>query len=183
MDGSDHTVQFRLLQTPIRLTPASYIVLGMLAQAGKATPYELKRTVARGLGNFWSLQHAQLYSEPERLARAGYLTVEREGSGRRRKRYAVTARGRAALEEWLAAPTHELTELRDLGLLKLYLGGDPAALADAQLEAHERRLRDYRRTRATDTGHGPRGPWLTLDAGIGHEREWVRYWRRVRDRR
>ena len=141
------------MQASIRLTPASYIVLGLLAQAGEATPYELKRMVATGVGNFWSLQHAQLYSEPERLAGAGYLTEHRETAGRRRKRYALTARGRAALEEWLAAP---------------------------QLEAHERKLREYRRIRAADSGAGPRGPWLTLDAGIGHEREWLRYWRRVR---
>lgn len=171
------------MQAPIRLTPASYIVLGLLAQAGEATPYELKRMVATGIGNFWSLQHAQLYSEPERLAGAGYLTERREKAGRRRRRYAVTARGRAALEEWLAAPAHELTELRDPGLLKLYFGADPAALAAAQLEAHERKLGEYRRTRAADTGDGPRGPWLTLDAGIGHEREWLRYWRRVREGR
>jgi DNA-binding PadR family transcriptional regulator len=169
------------LQAPIRLTPASYIVLGLLAQAGEATPYELKRMVATGIGNFWSVQHAQLYSEPERLARAGYLTEQREQTGRRRKRYAITARGRAVLDEWLATPTRQLTELRDPGLLKLYFGGDPAALAEAQLDAHERKLRDYRCARAADTGKGPRGPWLTLDAGIGHEREWVRYWRRVRD--
>jgi DNA-binding PadR family transcriptional regulator len=171
------------LQAPLRLTTASYIVLGLLAQAGEATPYELKRMVATGIGNFWSLQHAQLYSEPERLAGAGYLTERRETGGRRRKRYALTARGRAALQEWLAAPTHELTELRDPGLLKLYFGADPAALAAAQVEAHERKLHDHRRTRATDTGDGPRGPWLTLDAGIGHEREWLRYWRRLREAR
>jgi DNA-binding PadR family transcriptional regulator len=167
------------LQDQIRLTPASYIVLGLLAQRGEATPYELKQMVAAGVGNLWSLQHAQLYSEPERLARAGYLTEERETTGRRRKRYALTARGRAALRDWLAAPTRKLTELRDPGLLKLYFGGDPALLAAAQLEAHEGKLREYERTRATDDGQGPRGPWLTLDAGIGHEREWIRYWRRL----
>jgi PadR family transcriptional regulator, regulatory protein AphA len=183
MDRSQHTVHPGLLQPPLRLTYASYIVLGLVAQAREATPYKLKRMVATGIGNFWSLQHAQLYSEPERLAGAGYLTEEREPAGRRRKRYAITARGRAALEEWLATPTQELTELRDPGLLKLYFGGDPADLAGAQLQAHERKLRDYRRARASDTGDGPRGPWLTLDAGIGHEREWVRYWRRVRDAR
>ncbi|MFL5821409.1 MAG: PadR family transcriptional regulator [Solirubrobacteraceae bacterium] len=171
------------MQHEIRLTPTSYIVLGLLDQAGEATPYELKRRVAVGVGNFWSLQHAQLYSEPERLARAGYLTEERETGGRRRKRYAITRRGRAALHEWLAASTPGLAELRDPGLLKLYLGGDPAVLAAAQLEAHERKLREYQRIRAADDGAGPRGPWLTLDAGIGHEREWVRYWRRLRDAR
>ena len=29
---------------------------------------------------------------------------------------------------------------------------------------------------AGDPGAGPRGPWLALEAGIHHEREWVRFW-------
>ena len=58
----------------LRLTPISYIVLGLLSWAGEATPYRLKQLVAASVGNFWTLQHAQLYTEPERLAKAGYLT-------------------------------------------------------------------------------------------------------------
>ena len=38
---------------------------------GEATPYRLKQMVAASVGNFWTLQHAQLYTEPERLAKAG----------------------------------------------------------------------------------------------------------------
>jgi PadR family transcriptional regulator AphA len=67
-------------------------------------------------------------------------------------------------------------EMRDLSLLKLHLGADPATLAPAQLEAHKRTLAAYERRRAQDPGTGPRGPWLTLDAGIAHERAWVRFW-------
>jgi PadR family transcriptional regulator, regulatory protein AphA len=69
----------------IRLTPTSFIVLGLLMQVDEATPYELKAMVAGGIGNLWSLQHTQLYAEPERLTEAGYLTETREDGGRRRK--------------------------------------------------------------------------------------------------
>ena len=55
------------MASEIRLTPTSYIVLGLLEAAGEATPYDLKQMVAVSLGNFWTLQHAQLYTEPERL--------------------------------------------------------------------------------------------------------------------
>jgi DNA-binding PadR family transcriptional regulator len=169
------------LQADIRLTPTSYIVLGLLARAGEATPYELKGMVAAGVGNFWSLQHAQLYSEPERLARAGYLVEEREAGGRRRKRYSLTPAGRRALAEWVAAPTEELTELRDPGLLKLFFEADPEPLARAQLAVHERKLAEYEAIRSADPGTGApgRGPRLTLEAGIAHEREWIRFWRRL----
>ena len=160
----------------IALTPTSYIVLGLLETAGRGTPYDLKGMVAVSIGNFWSLQHAQLYTEPERLAAAGLLTERREEGGRRRKPYSLTASGRKALKEWRETPTEELSELRDPALLKLFLGADPATLAAPQLEAHRRKLEEYEARRETDPGDGPRGPWLALEAGIAHERVWIKFW-------
>src|SRR5438094_6555578 len=37
-----------------RLTPTSYLVLGLLTREGPSTPYDLERHVAATLGNFWS---------------------------------------------------------------------------------------------------------------------------------
>jgi DNA-binding PadR family transcriptional regulator len=160
-----------------QLTPTSYIVLGLLERLRGGTPYDLKRTVASSIGNFWSVPHSQLYAEPERLEGAGYLTSEREQSGRRRKHYKLTERGRQALERWRETPTEDArVEMRDLSLLKLHLGADPATFATHQLQAHQRKLAAYEQRRAEDPGTPPRGPWLTLDAGIAHEREWVRFW-------
>jgi len=159
---------------PIRLTPTSYAVLGLVAQMGEATPYALKQAVAAGLGNFWSFNHAQLYSEPGRLAGAGLLDEEVETSGRRRKTYRLTLEGRVALNAWLAEPEGEFTELRDRGLLKLFLGADPKDLAPGQLSLHEAKLAEYE---AFSELPMPDGMRLALDAGIGHEREWVRFWR------
>ncbi|MDQ3741897.1 MAG: PadR family transcriptional regulator, partial [Actinomycetota bacterium] len=95
-----------------RLTPVSYMVLGLLENAGEATPYQLKQFAARSVGNFWSIQHAQLYTEPERLAKAGLLAEQREEGGRRRRTYSLTDAGRDALAAWRAAPANELGELR-----------------------------------------------------------------------
>ncbi len=163
----------------IRLTSTSYIVLGLLHAAGEATPYELKRTVAAGLGNFWSIHHAQLYTEPERLAQAGYLSERREQGGRRRKHYRVTPSGRRTLADWLAEPTGELTELRDPGLLKVFFGADPQALSAAQLPSHSAKLAEYEELLDQLGPDTPAGPRLSLEAGIGHEREWVRFWSRL----
>jgi DNA-binding PadR family transcriptional regulator len=164
------------LQAP-RLTPTSYIVLGLLERLGPSTPYELKRAHAQGMGNFWTVQHAQFYSEPERLSAAGLLTEEREAGGRRRRRYTITAAGREALREWLATPTAELTvELRDPGLLKLHLDADPGPLAEAQLEAHRAKLAEYEAVAEAASADHDRGPWRTLQAGLEHERTWVRFW-------
>ena len=163
----------------IRLTPVSYIVLGLVNWAGEATPYELKQMVAASIGEFWSIQHAQLYTEPERLAQAGLLTEDQEKGGRRRKRYAVTPAGRAALEEWLATPTADWTELRDPGLLQLFLGADPAALAEVQLRTHRAKLAEYEAMHDSSQAGGLPGPRLALEAGLAHEREWIRFWERL----
>jgi DNA-binding PadR family transcriptional regulator len=164
-----------------RLTPTSYIVLGLVERMGEATPYDLKGLVAAGLGNFWSVQHAQLYSETERLAGMGLLAERREEGGRRRRMYSLTDAGRRALREWLATPTRELTELRDLGLLKIFFGADPRLIAAEQLEAHREKLAEYEALAKllSSAGGVGEGAALTLDAGLGHEREYVRFWERL----
>jgi DNA-binding PadR family transcriptional regulator len=167
------------LQDEINLTPTSYVVLGLLAAAGgPTTPYDLKQRVAASVGHFWGLQHAQLYTEPERLARAGLLTEQRERGGRRRKLYALTVTGREALADWLADPTPSVAELRDPGLLQLFFGAEPKRLAAVQLDAHRRRLGEYEALSQRSEGSS-RGARLVLEAGIGHEREYVRFWKRL----
>jgi PadR family transcriptional regulator, regulatory protein AphA len=161
----------------IRLTPTSYIVLGLLAQGEELTPYDLKGMVASGIGNLWSLQHTQLYAEPERLAKAGYLSEVREEAGRRRRLYRITPAGRDALAAWLAAePGDELPEVRDINLLKVYFGAEPGPIAATLAAAHRAKLREYEELERTLADLGPSGPLTALRAGLGHEREWVRYW-------
>jgi len=103
-----------------RLGPTSYVVLGSIALRGPSTSYDLKRYVEVTLGHFWSFAHSQLYSEPERLARAGLLSEDREQDGRRRRTYTITPAGREALDAWLAEPSPDTAEIRDPGLLKLF---------------------------------------------------------------
>jgi DNA-binding PadR family transcriptional regulator len=168
-----------LARDEITLTATSYIVLGSIEQAGDATPYALKQRIEASVGNLWSVPHSQLYAEPARLAAAGYLSERQEKGGRRRKTYAITPRGRQALHGWRDTPTEVLPELRDLSLLKIFFGGDPKVLGPAQAAAHRAKLESYRALLEADTGGEPRGPWRTLEAGLGHEREWVRFWSRL----
>jgi PadR family transcriptional regulator AphA len=165
----------------IRLTPISFIVLGLLSWAEQATPYELKQ-MAAPLSDLWSVQHTQLYGEPARLAKAGYLSERQEATGRRRKTYRLTRKGREALAEWLTGPTSAFTELRDPGLLKLYFGADPQAVAAEQAELHRRKLAEYETFVAHGSPEEAPGPWLALQAGLAHEREWVRYWEKLEKR-
>ena len=131
-----------------RLTPTSYLVLGLLAREGPSTPYALERHVDATVGNFWSFPHTLLYSEPPRLEALGLVTETREADGRRRRIFAITSAGLEALTAWLERPARARTELRDLGLLQLFfmdLASEEARLrlAREQLAIHQARLSAY----------------------------------------
>ena len=160
----------------IELTHTSHIVLGLLSMSGEATPYDLKQMLSATVGHFCSLPHSQLYAEPTRLARGGYVTENREQDGRRRKLYALTDRGREALHTWLEVLTPEPYVLRDLALLKLFFGADVRELAEAQVETHRQKLSEYESLGEQIAEQGPLGPRLALDLGTRHERETVRFW-------
>ena len=162
-------------ESTTRLTEASYIVLGLLDLAGQGTPYDLKRAAQVSTSNFWSIPHTQLYTECARLAVAGLLDERQEQTGRRRRTYSLTERGRQALESWRDEPATELYELRDESTLKLFFGGNPDALAASQLALHTRQLEAYEQLLEALAG-APRGQRLALECGIGHEREFIRFW-------
>jgi DNA-binding PadR family transcriptional regulator len=161
----------------LRLTDTSYAVLGLLEHCEPATPYQLKQIAQESIFHFWTIPHTQLYTECARLAEGGLLDERREETGRRRRLYRLSRAGRKALREWRADPRTDLYELRDPGLLKLFCGADPAAVAEVQLEMHERRLRRYNELLAEGL---PMGVRLALESGIGHEREYIRFWTRLR---
>ncbi len=173
-NGSRAQTPLHAVPTP-RLTETSYIVLGLLEQGAPATPYDLKRFAQLSTNNFWSVPHTQLYTECARLAAEGLLDERQEETGRRRRIYTLTKHGREALEAWRSEPTSELYELRDAATLKLFFGGDPKTLAAAQLELHQHRLSEYEQLREGVDGL-PEGQRLALDCGIGHEREFIRFW-------
>ena len=126
----------RQLHVAMRLSGTSYAVLSVLDALGPATPYDLKQALEVSVQNFWPVPHTTAYSEPERLARAGLLSVEQEPSGRRRKVYSLTGAGREALREWAASPSLSPPQLREEGVLKIFAGADGADPAGAPGVAH-----------------------------------------------
>jgi PadR family transcriptional regulator AphA len=176
-----------------RLTPTSYLVLGLLAREGPSTPYALERHVGATLGNFWSFPHTLLYSEPPRLVALGLATETRESAGRRRRMFAITSAGIEALEGWLGRPARALTELRDHGLLQLFfmdLASEEARLrlAQAQLAIHQAKLSAYEGDARFERRPGPVAAGLrtvehwrgaTLPMGILYERAAVAFWTNV----
>lgn len=169
-----------------RLTPVSYVVLGLLAQNGPSTPYELKAAVARSIGNFWSFPHTQLYTEPSRLVGLGLVREKQEAGGRRRRTFTITAAGRRAVRAWLDEPASFSRELRDLGLLKLFFGGlvDPSqvvALAAEQEKAHRAKLQDLEALEVEGRDGGDPHRRAVLRMGLRYERAAARFWAEIAD--
>ena len=170
------------MSNPPSLTPTSYLVLGLVARQGQCTSYDMKVLVSNSIGYFWTFPHSQLYAEPARLVDLGLLSDEQETGGRKRRTYRLTDAGRDALRAWLAEPTDEPTEIRDLAVLKLFFGSQAEpqqlrTLAEHAASAHRTRLAEYE-TIATfpDIEHHERA---TLEMGMQFERLAISYWEKV----
>ena len=169
------------------LTPTAYVVLGLLATNGPSTPYEMEQFVDLSLGHFWSFPRSQLYSEPARLAERGLVEESREEGGRRRRRFSLTDAGREALQDWLGEQGPPSgTEIRDLGLLRLFFGAaardeqDVVVNARAQAQAHRDKLALY-----ADLVQVVEEPHVaaTLRLGTAYERAAVAFWESLADDR
>jgi PadR family transcriptional regulator AphA len=172
----------------IRLSPVSYVVLGLVGLRGPSTPYQLKRAVGRSIEYFWPFPHSQLYDEPRRLAAAGLLIEQREQGGRRRRTYALSKAGRKALEAWLRHPPDEVFEMRDMAVLQLFFSDfmtteHLVALARAQITLYEQRLAEYDAIAERNAGRPRRARRMaSLDLGRRMARATLGFWRDIADK-
>jgi PadR family transcriptional regulator, regulatory protein AphA len=125
---------------PARLTNTSYALLALVDQLGEATPYEIKQAMDSSIENFWPVPHTTAYEEPARLAGGGYMSVQQEEGGRRRKTYALTEEGRAALAAWAGDLTWTPPQIRDETVLKVFAGADPLAFLEPRRIWHREKL-------------------------------------------
>jgi DNA-binding PadR family transcriptional regulator len=165
-----------------RLTTPSFLVLGIIDKLGEASPYDVKVEAARTVAPFWSVPHAQVYAQCDRLLEAGLLSQVRQESGRNRRVLTLTNQGRAVLGRWLDDPEFVPVEARERGILKLWFGGRPDVLAPVQLGEHEKTLHGYEEL--ADSGGELLAPGQreTLEFGIRYERMMVDFWGWVQHR-
>lgn len=165
-----------------RLTITSFVVLGLIALRGPSTSYDLKRASGHSIGYFWPFPHAQLYSEPRKLAEAGLLTVEEEANGRRRQTFTITEDGRAALAGWLDQPIVDPMQIRDVAELKLFfselMGPDTERrLAADQIKQHTARLAEYHSIQERFGDRADVAPrMIPLDLGIAMTEAALAFW-------
>ncbi|MBB4689555.1 PadR family transcriptional regulator [Amycolatopsis jiangsuensis] len=169
----------------IRLSPTSYVVLGLIHLRGASTPYELEAAVQKSVEFFWKFPHSQLYREPARLAASGHLDVEEEAGGRRRKFFTLTSLGRSALQTWLAKPVDDVFEMRDEAVLRLFFSDSlpPSALvelAEREISLYERRLERYRQIAAHELPrHGHDRRMAPLRLGVKLAEAFREFWEEI----
>ena len=132
--------------------------------------YDLKRDYDTYFGWGRSLPFGQVYATLSRLARDGKVSAGRAepGAGPDRKRYSITERGAADVDEWLRTPIepepHLQTQLFTKVILSLMLGRSARTYLDTQRAAHMERMRqltELRRTAGSLDG-------LLADHGLFH---------------
>ncbi|MEU6929747.1 PadR family transcriptional regulator [Streptomyces sp. NPDC046374] len=166
----------------VRLTTPSFLVLGIIDKLGEASPYDVKVEAARTVAPFWSMPHAQVYAQCDRLLEAGLLSETRREGGRNRRLMRLTQDGAGVLRGWLDDPAFVPVEARERGILKLWFGASPRVHAPVQVTEHARTLEEYEEL-ATSVGELlSRGQREALEFGIRYERMMVDFWRWVADR-
>jgi DNA-binding PadR family transcriptional regulator len=141
------------------LTTTSYAILGLLA-IKPWTTYELTLQMDRSLNRIWPRARSRLYEEPKKLAVHKLASSRKEMVGRRpRTVYSITPKGRRVLAAWLAEPADGPVLENEIAL-KLFFAehgtkhdalervADARRWAEAELQAHVDRARDYVEGRA-----------------------------------
>ncbi|MEV4414377.1 PadR family transcriptional regulator [Catellatospora sp. NPDC049609] len=92
------------------------ILVSLLEQPGSG--YELARRFDRSIGRFWTATHQQIYRTLKRMESDGWATAEEiDQEGRPdKRRYSVTAAGRAVLTDWLREPVQPETVRHELAV-------------------------------------------------------------------
>lgn len=156
----------------IRLTTTSYALMALLKQLDEGTSYDIKQMMDSSVENFWPVPHTTAYEEPARLVKGGYLTARQENGGRRRKVYALTDLGRAALRDWAADPSAAPPQIRDEATLKVFAGADPGPLMEARVAWHREKLAELEGyLREVREAEGWEPSERTLIAGITYHRK------------
>lgn len=119
--GPRSSVHGQTVASP-ELNNTSCVILGLLRLTGEKTGYELKALVDSSTQFFWPASYGRIYPELHRLAEQGLVSSRDEPQGGRpRKLYALTAEGERALADWLARSEDLIFELRDEGVLRIFL--------------------------------------------------------------
>lgn len=124
-----------------RTSRTPMVILGLLS-VEPMSGYDLKATIDRSIGHFWSESYGQIYPALKALHEQGLVErTERSAGDRKRQVYHLTEAGRRTLDAWLST-SPEPRYVRNELLLRVFFGHHtPRGTLRAHLtrELHEAR--------------------------------------------
>ncbi len=112
----------------------TFLILGLLS-IDALTGYEMKKLMEESISHFWSESNGQLYPALSQLKKDQLIELsDTQHKGKQiSHRYAITSKGRAALEQWLGESTEMKLLQRDEELLKLFFGKNASYTTSIEL--------------------------------------------------
>jgi DNA-binding PadR family transcriptional regulator len=162
-----------------------YVILGLLGLSGREprSGYEIRKAIDSVISSIWHESNGQIYPALKSLSSSGLIEVRSDSkSGRRKKLYAITPKGRQRLRAWLGSPV-ELGRPREELILKLFFGSeaDLASLV-GHVEAHRDRARaglaqcrEWEKGNASNPIRTSPFVHMTIRAGILHSEASLRW--------
>jgi len=122
-----------------------FIIIGMVLDK-PLTGYDIKKYIEDGIGVFYKASYGSLYPSLKKITEKGCLTMfEDEQSGRQKKYYKITEKGKEAFFEWLSNPV-DLNDNMNNHLVKVYFFDRlPAETRSRQLQEFELKNLNYLR--------------------------------------
>jgi len=173
-----------------------FALLSLLEQ-GPRSGYDLAQTLDLRVSPFWHAKHSQIYPELAALEHDALIEHEvlEQDDRPDKKLYTIRAAGHRALVEWLTSPIEPEAKRDELVLRALAIGhadrSEAVALYRSEAQRHREREARYRRVLAqlsdtyAATLDDPTSPAfghvLTLQRGIGYEREYAAWCKSVAD--
>ncbi|HEX7064088.1 MAG TPA: PadR family transcriptional regulator [Bacillales bacterium] len=100
-----------------------FALLGILS-LGPHSGYEVKKTIESSLIHFWREGYGQIYPNLKTLVDRGWATMQPEKQHGKPDRnvYAISEKGKQALQRWLGKPIEAVPVAKNELLLKLFFG-------------------------------------------------------------
>lgn len=161
-----------------------YILLGLI-QIEPKTGYDLKKIFETEVGEFWSVQHSQIYLELKRLQSRKEIEAKTGFYGNKVEKtyYEITEKGQERLARWLEAYDDLISVNKDEFVLKLYFikKKDDSRLRDLLSEQYRLRREKLKHLEERKKIVFPEekdcinhyGHYLILDHAIRREQEYV----------
>ncbi len=123
---------------------SKYAIMGILSM-GPMSGYDIKKRFEKSLAYFWSESYGQIYPILKNLAKQRLATrsIKKQEGKPDRHIYALTDKGRKALQEWMIQPVGRLIGRHEI-LLKLFFGQQVSLADNIRQVEHFRKLQSQK---------------------------------------